>query len=300
VTGFSCVDFSALNNRKKRLEAEGESGDTFFSLRKYALRFRPKMIVVENVSTAPWDDIQTEFRKIGYHSYFQRLDTKNFYVPHTRVRGYIICVDRHLYGLTRDSKPADGQRMLDSALRKMKEVLKALERPASSTVEAFSLAEDDPRVQSAREELSNTGRGDSARGTVVDWTRCHTRHEVERTNQCLGQMRPITQWQDGGSCKPADYMWRDWAQVQVERVLDTIDMSFLRNLNRGFDQQYKVYAAIYLLSIFYVLTLVYKSCPRLIPECRQKYRHNRGWHHRMPYTIRNPLEHYERRATGWC
>jgi site-specific DNA-cytosine methylase len=266
VTGFSCVDFSALNNKKKRLEAEGESGDTFFSLRKYALRFRPKMIVVENVSTAPWDKIQTEFRKIGYHSHFKRLDTKNFYVPHTRVRGYLICIDRHLYGLTRDSKSVRGQKNLDSATAKMKEVLEALGRPASSTVEAFSLAEDDPRVQVGREELSASGRGDSARQTV-DWTRCHTRHEVERTNQCLGQMRPITQWQDGGSCKPADYMWRDWTQVQVERVLDTIDMSFLRNLNRGFDQQYKVYAAhTFRLSasmLTEILPAAFLICPRM-------------------------------------
>jgi hypothetical protein len=130
--------------------------------------------------------------------------------------------------------------MLDSALKKMREVFKALERPASSTIEAFSLAEDDVRVQLAREELSNPTRSDTGRSTFVDWTRCHTRHEAVRTNHGLGQMRPMTQWQDGGSCKPMDYMWCDWTQVQVERVLDTIDMSFLRNLNRGFDQRYKV------------------------------------------------------------
>lgn len=114
------------------------------------------------------------------------------------------------------------------------------ERRASSSVEAFLLDEDDPRVVRAREEMSRSGRGQTGRRTESDWTACHARHLKYRALEEVGRKRPLMKWEDGGSCKPPEYMWREWALGQVERVWDTIDIAWLRNLKRGFDHQYKV------------------------------------------------------------
>ncbi|KAK5239810.1 hypothetical protein LTR16_011481, partial [Cryomyces antarcticus] len=89
VAGFSCVDFSALNNRSKDLDDRGESGDTFNAVLAYANKWRPSIVVLENVSNAPWDDIQELLEKIDYACAWQRVDTKDYYLPQTRRRGYL-------------------------------------------------------------------------------------------------------------------------------------------------------------------------------------------------------------------
>lgn len=242
VAGFSCVDFSSLNNEKKSINAGGESGDTFGAIRDYAEKYRPKLIILENVSHAPWEVIRDVImKKIGYAAEFLRVDTKDYYIPHTRVRGYMLCVDARSY------HDPDGKhhvlkdpRTLASILSTWVAKLRAFQRPASCPVEAFLLDEDDPRIIRGREEFAISGRGDNRRTKEIDWARCHGRHQDYRAGMFLGQKRPLMKWEDGGSCKAPDYMWQDWTRGQVERVWDTIDISWLRNLNRGFDHQYKL------------------------------------------------------------
>ena len=45
----------------------------------------------------------------------------------------------------------------------------------------------------------------------------------------------------GGSCKMPDFAWADWAQGQVERVWDLMDISVLRAALRGVDPSFKTY-----------------------------------------------------------
>jgi site-specific DNA-cytosine methylase len=229
IAGFSCVDFSGLNNRKKGLGDGGESDDTLRAILDYAEKFRPKIMILENVSGAPWKMLtETIMPGIGYAAHFLRVDTKDYYIPHTRVRGYMICIDTQIF-----HSPL-------GVIKKWENKMKNLRRPASSSIEAFLLEEDDPRIVHARAELSNTGRGEGRRTSEVDWARCHGRHQDYRAALNLGQKRPVMNWEDGGSCKAPDNMWRDWTVSQVERIWDTIDISWLRNLLRGFDHQYKM------------------------------------------------------------
>ncbi|MCS4558971.1 DNA cytosine methyltransferase, partial [Shewanella sp. C32] len=61
IAGFSCVDFSALNNRKKKLSEKGESGVTFYGIRSYIEKYRPPLIILENVKNAPWKIVAEKY-----------------------------------------------------------------------------------------------------------------------------------------------------------------------------------------------------------------------------------------------
>jgi site-specific DNA-cytosine methylase len=76
VAGTSCVDYSGLNNKKQGIDANGESGRTFHGMLYYVNRHRPSFVILENVSSAPWDDVVTKWESIGYHADYLRLDTK--------------------------------------------------------------------------------------------------------------------------------------------------------------------------------------------------------------------------------
>lgn len=238
VAGFSCVDFSNLNNRKKDLTDGGESGDTLRAILNYAERYCPRIIILENVTSAPWKLVCAAFEKIGYASESVIVDTKDYYIPHTRQRGYAICI----YGGPSDKNNDRNIRAkdLESMKSTWKATIKDFKRPASCTVEAFLLDEDDPRIIRGREELSQIGRGDNRRLQEVDWARCHGRHQDYRAGLFLGRKRPLMRWDESGSCVPPDYMWQAWSKAQVDRIKDVLDIAWLRNLERGFDHQYKL------------------------------------------------------------
>lgn len=228
VAGFSCVDFSNLNVKKQELTGSGESGDTFRAVFNYANVWRPAMIVLENVCSAPWETIRKVWQSEGlYAAEFVKLDTKQYYIPHTRQRGYMLCIDK------KRCKRADAM------VKKWAELMVQLRRPASSSIEAFLLDEDDPRVHRGREELSKSIAGEDRGPREVDWTKCQGRHQDYRSDLFLGPKRPMTGWQDNGSCKMPDYAWADWGVKQVERIWDTLEISLLRNARRGYDSQYK-------------------------------------------------------------
>ena len=230
VAGFSCVDFSQLNAHKLDLNDTGESGDTFRAILNYAKKWRPRIIVLENVFTAPWDLIKEYWGShANYSAEWVRVDTKAYYIPHTRMRGYMICIDNE---------------RLESAGKTVgnwKRFFESMKRPASSPIEAFLLPEDDPRVHRGREELSKGLRGGDKNSREVDWTRCQGRHQDYRADLLLGSKRPMTGWEDNGSCKMPDFCWNDWGTTQVERIWDTFEVSLLRNARRGFDSQYKTF-----------------------------------------------------------
>lgn len=60
-----------------------------------------------------------------------------------------------------------------------------------------------------------------------------------RVEEELGSKRPLTGWEEGGKCKLPDYAWHDWGRVQVDRVLDLMDIDFLRLAATGTDATYK-------------------------------------------------------------
>ncbi|KAJ6619889.1 hypothetical protein B0H10DRAFT_2023863 [Mycena sp. CBHHK59/15] len=225
VAGTSCVDYSNLNNVKQGIDAKGESGQTFRGMLAWVEKHRPPLVILENVCSAPWARVAEEFEKIGYSAKSSRFDTKFFYIAHTRTRVYLIAVD------SRKSKIPDQWLRL---------VTQDLKRPASSTLDAFLLPSDDPRIHQARQKLVKESYNALDRRTGrTDWNRCERRHERARSDEYLGKKRPLTNWDDGGSCSLPDYSWSDWGVGQVERVWDLMDILYLRSAKKGIDPSYK-------------------------------------------------------------
>lgn len=118
---------------------------------------------------------------------------------------------------------------------KWKQLVKKLERPASSPIEAFLLPEDDPRIVRTRASFQDA----TSNRSTVDWARCEVRHRDARFAEEIGEKRPLTLWTEGGGCSLPDFAWNDWAVTQPERVLDLMDISILRYAVKGVDASFK-------------------------------------------------------------
>ncbi|KAG5638137.1 hypothetical protein H0H81_001656 [Sphagnurus paluster] len=227
IAGTSCVDYSNLNTQKQDIDDNGESGRTFRGMLTWVDKHRPPLVILENVCSAPWDKVKGYFEGIGYSANWQRVDTKQYYIPHTRTRVYLVAVNKR------------GSKIPDEWNNWVKHKLK---RPASSTLDAFLLPSDDPRIHQARQKLVQESYNALDRRTGrTDWGRCESRHQRARLEECLGSKRPLTSWDEGGFCKLPDFAWDDWGVGQVERVWDLMDISLLRAALKGIDPSYKTH-----------------------------------------------------------
>ncbi|KAL1633340.1 hypothetical protein SLS56_002976 [Neofusicoccum ribis] len=232
VAGFSCVDFSALNNKGKTIDQKGESRDTLEAILAYAKQWKPKIIVLENVYGAPWDDCVKRADAAGYAADYVRVDTKDYYLPQTRTRGYMVCIHRQQF-------PGN----VASAVKTWKELMFEFKRRASAPASAFLLPADDYRVHHFNSQLTTQYRQEN-KDRAVNWDACRHRHQKVRSKDGLGNQRPITQWIDNGSCVPFENSHKMWFSKQVERVWDSIEIRFLRaamNNDRspGYDPMFK-------------------------------------------------------------
>ena len=220
IAGTTCVDFSLLNTKKQAYFEGGESTDTFFGMMLYVIEKRPPVVIVENVKNAPWRNMQVYFEWAGYTSWVSQRDTKMHYIPHTRERGYLVAF------LRPDSKKKDTWSMENDIGRSWARRVDELERPATATIEDFLLPDDDPVVHRARSELL----AKSTHFSGVGWTACIARHRKVRAQCHLGALRPFTDWRAAGVANLPDFCWSDFARTQPERVLDVLDIMYLRGV----------------------------------------------------------------------
>ena len=219
IAGTSCKDASSLNNHKQDLRfGSGESTRTYRGMLGWVTKHRPGIVVLENVCGAPWRLMCEDFNEIGYQAtYRQDLDTKKYYCPQTRTRGYLVA-------MRTANKTAP---LLWNA-----EMVR-LERQSSATIEAFLLENDDPRVLAARNAVWSESKS-------IEWTRCQSRHTRERFEGGLGERRPVTNWIETGQCVTPNHWWKGFINQQTHRVHDTIDTNFLRQaVKRSRDSTYK-------------------------------------------------------------
>ena len=205
----------------------GESGDTLFAILSYAGKHRPPLVILENICGAPWADIANEWNRIGYAAEYVKLDTKNFYIPHTRNRFYMLCIDI-------DSTlgfPAN------LAVWNWSEVVKQFERPASSPVDAFLFDELDPRLHRAIAEINKVTSSNEQK--IVEWTQCQIRHLQYREEHKLGTGRPFTNWVENGPSKMVDYGNGLWMKRQTNRIKDFFELYYLKAAYLGYDPGYK-------------------------------------------------------------
>ncbi len=144
---------------------------------------RPPIVILENVCSAPWERVKEYFENNGYSADFSRVDTKAYYIPHTRTRVYLVAVNKKHSGIPKTWKDW---------------VTSKLKRPASSTLDAFLLPSDDPRIHQARQKLVQESFNSIDRRTGrTDWGRCESRHQRARLEEALGSKRPLTSWDEG-------------------------------------------------------------------------------------------------------
>ncbi|CAJ2502319.1 Uu.00g097130.m01.CDS01 [Anthostomella pinea] len=258
VAGCSCVDFSTLNNKKlkdmgvkvddptsteqvkswfKKASEKINSGNsgmaqsqlTFFSMLNYANDRRPKVVILENVMSAPWEEIcDVWFNEvINYAATSTKLDTKDFYIPHTRTRGYLITVDRYHFG---DKS--------DEIVRHWKQTICQLERKASSPLTDWVLPSNHPLTIRARQDDSE--RALRLRARDSDWEHSKLRHVRVRRVEKLGDDRPLPGWGSHGAKKPYDRLDRLVVASLGDRAMDCIEINYLRGKVSKFDSQYKV------------------------------------------------------------
>lgn len=226
VAGTSCVDYSTLNNEKQDIEADGESGRTFRGMLSWVTNHRPKIVILENVCGAPWDRVVKKFQGEGYAAAHQRFDTKQYYVPHTRTRGYLLAVD--MKGNMKGSQIPN----------EWKALVKSMARPASSTLDAFLLESDDPRIHHARQALVHESLTHE-RKAGYEWGRCESRHIKARHEEQLGNRRPLTGWEEGALFSEhltnhvADASWYCQAEHPKCRVLLGTIGALLRSIGFG-------------------------------------------------------------------
>jgi len=202
--------------------------------------------------------------QVGYATRCAKLDTKEFYLPQTRERGYMICVDRVPYleeGVDVTAKldgwwnapkvdPEDEPEGIVMDLDNWEKLVFHLKRPASVPAEFMLLRSDDPTLElfSANNDYvshkavkktttKGQGKGQVKTKAATPWIKAKIGHHDYRNDLLLGSRRELTGWQEGGTFTPEDF-WMRSRKGLVERVLDTIEIAHLRNLKRGFDDRY--------------------------------------------------------------
>ncbi|KAI1362702.1 hypothetical protein F5Y08DRAFT_355183 [Xylaria arbuscula] len=203
----------------------GESSSTFLSAVCYINNHRPRMVILENVQMAPWDAICGLFlHGIDYAATHVGVDTKDYYVPQTRIRGYVVAIDRQVFG---DSA--------EHVIAEWKSQLAAMKRAASTPMQQWLLSPHDPLTIRARQDESEKAIASSLKpNRETDWGRSKKRHSRVRRLLKLGKGRPVTAWGSGGYEKPYDRLDRLFIKSQRTRALDCTDIYFLQCLHGRF------------------------------------------------------------------
>ncbi|KAJ5146089.1 uncharacterized protein N7515_000653 [Penicillium bovifimosum] len=229
IAGTACVDFSTLNKLQKSLQEGGESATTFGGLLLYADKYRPRMIIQKNVRSAPWDEIKDEWEKLGYMCVRAVVDTKHYYIPQTRERGYMVIIDQRRLKAVGLISPLDpGGKTLTG---RVSDLIKKFKRPVSAPVGHFMLDDDDRPLELIEMNACKDLRS---------WERCKVRHAQQRKDRALGTGRPFTRSLPGVNDlqAPDFYLHRFW-RLRQERAWDSMDINFLMRLREGYDMNFK-------------------------------------------------------------
>nr|KAK5436053.1 hypothetical protein LTR18_009632 [Exophiala xenobiotica] len=234
VAGASCVDFSALRIKEGQPKFDpsgrkgGESSQTFAGVFNYAKVYRPNVILLENVITADWNNASVAFLAIDYHCKVVKIDTVNYYLPQTRNRAYCLLIDRkHADQVGLDCKKAADDWAWYMAFFQYR---------ASSPYTEFMLSESDPRLLFEKKKNYSLAKSVSTAG----WVACRKRHNAVRINSHLGNRTPYSQMLDNPPCRLDDAAWQEWAIGQSARVVELLDINYLRYASgRDFDMRYK-------------------------------------------------------------
>ena len=215
-------------------EEGGESSRTFRAVAKYARDFRPSIIILENIKNAPWGMIKEVFEGLDYSAKHALVDTKSYYLPQTRQRGYMICINHGQDGVP-GGMTAEAAEV---AAKGWADVMGKLKRGASSPVEDFLLPQHSPLLVRALEEAERDQRSGPTIRTEIDWAICLGRHVRYRQEHRIGDKTPYTGWSSGKSRMP-EYALIPWGRNLPARQKDALDILALTSAANGFDFEFK-------------------------------------------------------------
>ncbi|KAI1091338.1 SNF2 family N-terminal domain-containing protein [Rostrohypoxylon terebratum] len=234
----------------------GSSSKTFFSMLSYIKDHRPKVVILENVLGAPWGETRDVwFPFLGYTAYHIKLDTKDFYIPQTRMRGYLIAMDNEVFAkgrtyLKKEPKKEDDskKKALSAAEKQAREeeelrwdagqigllwlfnLTEVLRRRASSEVQFWTFPSAHPLTERARQDDSEK----SGSGSNTNWAHAKMLHIRTRKIEMLGEACLLTNWRNPHAY-PYDRMDRNILYFIPDRVKDCMEINLLRALEKGYN-----------------------------------------------------------------
>lgn len=225
---------SAMHAMNAETEKKNQSEQTFSGAINYIKFRQPKVVICENVDSAPWQKLVDNgiFQLMGYSATVLRLDTKHFYMPQTRIRKYLILFSHRAFTL------AGAQ-----ALTKMfEDILPQLQHTHSNSVLDFLFPLNSHELQKARNEVESDAQGSRERET--SWSISRDRHEAYRRKFTLPPLHPWMQWFLNAHANSPANMWKPWANRMPLRVLDVLDCLFLyalhgKSIFGPYDMRYK-------------------------------------------------------------
>lgn len=197
-------------------DTKNTSTTTFAAAMNYLRERQPKIAIFENVESAPWPSIlQYVLPLCGYSGTVQKLDTKNYYLPQTRSRAYLIAYSHGFFGV-------DGAKELCELLGTK---VKKLEHRYSSSVTDFLLSVNSHELHRARNEMELASQMTRERDT--DWSFSKSRHTAFRRIMGIPDERRWLRWSETGSSNAPAKMWKPWEAKQPNRVRDLLDIVYL-------------------------------------------------------------------------
>ena len=130
-------------------------------------KHRPPVVILENVCSAPWQTVVKKFEEAKYSAKSIRLDTKTYYVPHTRTRGYMMAVNAQS-----SSIPTKWVDRMSSMKRVMHPALSMLSSYRPTTLASIKRGRDLLKRVTTRwteERVGQTGVGASLVISALAW-----------------------------------------------------------------------------------------------------------------------------------
>lgn len=103
--GFPCQDISALGNQKGFYDEDGNMtrSGLFFEAMRIAQYKKPKIMIAENVRALISKPMKEQYNQmlrllddLGYNTYVQVLNSKDYNIPHSRNRVFMVSVRKDI------------------------------------------------------------------------------------------------------------------------------------------------------------------------------------------------------------
>ncbi|KAG6365518.1 hypothetical protein INS49_007129 [Diaporthe citri] len=211
----------AIKAMSEKTERKNTSTKTFAAAMNYAFWRQPMMLIFENVDSAPWQKlIDCGFLQLmGYAATVHRLDTKNYHMPQTRVRKYMIAFSHKAFTLK-------GAQMLCKLFSQ--DTLPSLKHTHSNSVTDFILPPNSLELHRARNEMELAAQG--VREMESNWSFSKSRHTAFRRNHKIPDRRDWIRWLENAMSNAPANMWKAWENRQPCRVSDLLECIFTLGL----------------------------------------------------------------------